>query len=49
MSDDTYTASEAAADAAMDEWHREVHEHDDLDLLRDECEPFEDEGDEDER
>lgn len=45
---DEYTASDAAADAAYDEWHREAHEHDDLDLLRDEREPFE-ADDEDER
>lgn len=42
---DEYTASDITADAVMDELHREDHEHDDLDLLRDEHEPFEEADD----
>lgn len=47
MSDlDLYTANEAAADAAMDRAYFDDHEHDDLDLLRDD--DYADDFDEDE-
>ncbi len=49
MTDETYTASDAAADAAMDREWIEDHEFDDADLARDDecaCEDC-DEGDED--